>query len=184
MREYMRKRRATVKERSAAVPGPEWNREFQTLSPTVQAAITVEDIDRQELDFSSSDLDTGKLCDQLIGALKRFHYGDIRGLENGLLCQAHTLNRIFNLFVRRGCREGSWEYREMEFRIAFRAQSQYRATLATLAGIKNPTRVALVNQTNIAEGPQQVNNGRTASGTSVLREVMKSAKQTIGATAQ
>jgi hypothetical protein len=156
MREYMRRRRAASGQ--GAPPESEWTREFQALSPTVQAAITVEDIDRQQLDFASSDLDTGKLCDELVRGLKSFHYGDIRGLENGLYCQGNTLNRIFNLFVRRACREGSLEYRDMEFRIAFRAQSQYRATLATLAAVKNPARVAFVNQANIAHGPQQVNN--------------------------
>lgn len=159
MREYMRKRRLAAKRASAPDLESDWSPEFQTLSPTVQAAITVNDIDRAELDFASSNLDTGKLCELLVKALKRFHYGDIRGVENSLICQASTLDRIFNLFVRRACREGSWEYREMDFRIAFRAQSQFRATLATLAAIKSPARVAIVNQANIAHGPQQVNNG-------------------------
>ena len=104
------------------------------------------------------------MSEQLIKGLKRFHYGDIRGSENGLLCQAGTLNRIFNLFVRRACREVSAEYLELEFRIAFRAQSQYWATLATLATIKNPARLAFVNQANIANGPQQVNNRTKPAG--------------------
>jgi hypothetical protein len=43
---------------------------------------------------------------------------------------------------------------------ALRAQAQCRATLETLAGIKNPQPVAFVRQANIAHGPQQVNNGR------------------------
>lgn len=156
MREYMRKRRAAVKT-SHSRP---MSREFQTLSPTIQTAITIDEIDKAELDsFAASDLDLSGLADELVKGLKRFHFGDIRGVENGLLSQANTLNQIFHIFIRRGCREGSWEYREMEFRIAFRAQSQYRTTLATLAAIKNPARVAIVNQANIANGPQQVNNG-------------------------
>jgi hypothetical protein len=155
MREYMRKRRAAAKT-SQSRP---LSREFQTLSPTIQTAITIDEIDKAELDFAAaSDLDLSGLADELVKGLRRFHFGDIRGVENGLLSQANTLNQIFHIFIRRGCREGSWDYREMEFRIAFRAQSQYRATLATLAAIKNPARVAFVGQANIANGPQQVNN--------------------------
>ena len=40
-----------------------------------------------------------------------------------------------------------------------KAQSQCRATLETLAAVKNPQPVAFVQQANIAHGPQQVNNG-------------------------
>jgi hypothetical protein len=43
-------------------------------------------------------------------------------------------------------------------RLALRAQSQCRATLETLATIKNPP-VVFARQANIANGPQQVNNG-------------------------
>jgi hypothetical protein len=43
-------------------------------------------------------------------------------------------------------------------RLAFKAQSQCRATLETLATIKNPP-VLFAKQANIAAGHQQVNNG-------------------------
>ena len=46
-------------------------------------------------------------------------------------------------------------------RLALKAQSQCRATLETLAGIKNP--IPYIKQTNIANGPQQVNNGQIAA---------------------
>lgn len=39
-----------------------------------------------------------------------------------------------------------------------------RATIETLAEIKNPRAVAFVTQANIAHGPQQVNNGVPANG--------------------
>jgi hypothetical protein len=175
MREYMRKRRAAAKT-SQSRP---MTREFQTLSPTMQTAITIDEIDKAELDFAASGLDLDGLADELVKGLKRFHFGDIRGVENGLLSQANTLNQIFHIFTRRGCREGSWEYREMEFRIAFRAQSQYRATLATLAAVKNPARVAIVNQANIAHGPQQINNGGPAHDRRRSRRTDEAAKQTI-----
>jgi hypothetical protein len=42
-------------------------------------------------------------------------------------------------------------------RMVLKAQSQCRATLKTLATIKNPP-VVFARQANIAQGPQQVNN--------------------------
>ena len=43
-------------------------------------------------------------------------------------------------------------------RLALRAQSQCRATLETLAVLKNPP-VVYAKQANVTTGPQQVNNG-------------------------
>ncbi len=50
-------------------------------------------------------------------------------------------------------------------RMALKAQNQCRMTLETLAALKNP-RVIVAQQTNIANGPQQVNNGPPSSGDS------------------
>ena len=44
-------------------------------------------------------------------------------------------------------------------RLALKAQAQCRSTLEALAEIKNPRPVSFVKQANIANGPQQVNNG-------------------------
>jgi hypothetical protein len=46
---------------------------------------------------------------------------------------------------------------ETYLRLALKAQSQCRATLETLAAIRNPQPVAFVRQANIAHGPQQLN---------------------------
>jgi hypothetical protein len=42
--------------------------------------------------------------------------------------------------------------------MALRAQSQCRATLETLAAIKNPP-IVYARQANVTTGPQQINNG-------------------------
>ena len=47
---------------------------------------------------------------------------------------------------------------ECNMRMALRAQSQCRATLETLAAIKNPP-VLFARQANVTTGPQQINNG-------------------------
>jgi hypothetical protein len=44
-------------------------------------------------------------------------------------------------------------------RLALRAQSQMVTALEKLALIKNPPRPTFVQRANIANGPQQVNNG-------------------------
>jgi hypothetical protein len=48
---------------------------------------------------------------------------------------------------------------EIYLRLGLKAQGQCRATLQTLFEMKHPQPVAFVKQANIANGPQQVNNG-------------------------
>jgi hypothetical protein len=77
-----------------------------------------------------------------------------------LMTQAHTLDAIFNELARRAASNMGEYMNAMEryLRLALKAQSQCRATLETLATIKNPP-VIYAKQANIANGPQQVNNG-------------------------
>jgi hypothetical protein len=78
-----------------------------------------------------------------------------------LTTHAHTLDAIFNDLARRAkCAEYLSQF-EAYLRLGLNAQAQCRATLETLAAIKNPTPVAIVRQANIANGPQQVNNAPT-----------------------
>jgi hypothetical protein len=48
-------------------------------------------------------------------------------------------------------------------RVALKAQAQCRATLETLAAIKNPPLV-YAKQANVTTGPQQINNGTMRTG--------------------
>lgn len=88
--------------------------------------------------------------------------GDLGFAEDTLVAQAKTLDAIFNEMARRAaCNADDYlEATEIYLRLALKAQTQCRATLQTLADIKNPRPVAFVRQANIATGPQQVNNGR------------------------
>ena len=62
---------------------------------------------------------------------------------------------------------------------ALRAQSQCRATLETLATIKNPP--VFAKQANIARGPQQVNNGpMPAADPSRARETQNEPNRLLG----
>ena len=86
--------------------------------------------------------------------------GDLSAAERMLNAQAVALNAIFAELARRaalnmGAHLGATE---SYMRLALKAQSQSRATVETLAAIKNPP-VVFARQANIAHGPQQVNNG-------------------------
>lgn len=87
------------------------------------------------------------------------HGGDLKHAESTLTAQAATLDAIFNEMARRAALNmGEYlEATERYMRLALKAQGQCRATLETLAAIKNPP-VIFAKQANIANGPQQVNN--------------------------
>ncbi len=87
--------------------------------------------------------------------------GDLTDAETTLIAQAVALDSIFTELARRAAANmGQYlDATETYLRLAFKAQSQCRATLETLAEIKNPRAVAFVKQANIANGPQQINNG-------------------------
>lgn len=83
----------------------------------------------------------------------------MQGLESMLVVQANTLDMIFNQFARKAAFCEYLNQMQAHLSLALKAQAQCRATLEVLAEIKNPRPVAFVKQANIANGPQQVNNG-------------------------
>jgi hypothetical protein len=126
------------------------------LRPTVQAAITVREYEGRAFDSLKLDALVAELSAQANAA----NGGDLKRAEAMLVVQAHTLDAIFNSLARRAALNMG-EYlnaAETYLRLALKAQSQCRATLETLALIKNPHPVAFVRQQNIGVN-QQVNNG-------------------------
>ena len=85
--------------------------------------------------------------------------GDLGNIEAMLGSQATALNVMFAELARRAALNmGEYlDATETYLKLALRAQSQCRATLETLAAIRNPP-VIFAKQANIAHGPQQVNN--------------------------
>lgn len=131
-----------------------------SLRPTVQAALTLMEYNKNfgELSINTLMDDLGKQCELANG-------GDLRRAEAILTAQAHTLDALFHTLARRAALNMG-EYMnaaETYLRIALKAQTQCRATLETLAAIKNPQPIAFVRQANIAHGPQQVNNGAVSA---------------------
>lgn len=83
--------------------------------------------------------------------------GDLARTERMLATQLLTLDAMFNNLALRSTGHTNFKNIELLTRLALKAQSQARATAETLAAIKNP--MPYIRQTNIAQGPQQVNNG-------------------------
>lgn len=92
--------------------------------------------------------------------------GDLQAAERMLNAQAVALNAIFGELARRAAVNMGANLRAVEtyLRLGLKAQSQCRATVETLAAIKNPP-VVFARQANIAHGPQQVNNGSASDST-------------------
>jgi hypothetical protein len=100
------------------------------------------------------------LVTALTESAKRVNANNMQEVEATLISQATALNVMFGELSRRAAANmGEYlETSELYLRMAFKAQNQCRMTLETLSNIKNPP-VVYAKQANIANGPQQVNNG-------------------------
>ena len=128
------------------------------ISPIVRGAATTQAFSKI---FGETDLQS--LVDELGNQFIKVKEGNLTRAESLLTTQAHTLDAIFNELARRAALNMG-EYlntADRYLRLALKAQSQCRATLETLATIKNPP-VIYAKQANISNGPQQVNNGLPA----------------------
>ena len=92
--------------------------------------------------------------DKLTGKLRQ---NDLTAVEDMLFAQAIALQTLFVRLSEGALAAETIPNYDMKFRYALRAQSQCRATLETLATIKNPP-VLFARQANVSNGPQQVNN--------------------------
>lgn len=111
------------------------------------------------------EVDMVSLIEELGDKVHKIQDGDMHPVEAMLYGQAQALQSIFTNMARRSALNAG-EYinaSETYMKMALKAQSQCRATLETLAIVKNPQ--PYIRQANIAQGPQQVNNSyASASG--------------------
>lgn len=91
---------------------------------------------------------------------ERVNGNDLAAAEQMLMAQSVALNAIFAEMARRSALNmGQYpDFMERYMRLALKAQGQCRATVETLAAMKNPP-VVFAKQANISSGHQQVNNG-------------------------
>ncbi len=114
------------------------------------------------------ELDLAEIISVLNTKVAAVQGGDLREAEAILTAQALALNAIFTeMAICAGLNtKHSLDVVDRCLRLALKAQGQCRATLETLAALKNPSAAVFAQQANIAHGPQQVNNGvpaRTAT---------------------
>jgi len=103
-------------------------------------------------------LDVPELVNCLREQAATVNGGNMAQAEAALMNQATALQSLFARLIERGMSAEYMDHYETHLRLALRAQAQCRATLETLATIKNPP-IIYARQANIANGPQQVNNG-------------------------
>lgn len=122
--------------------------------PEVMAAVTIRA-------WTSDQHDINSLVKELETQSAAVRDGEMGRAESMLIAQAHTLDQLFSLLARRA-QLNAGEFLgacETYLRLAFKAQSQCRTTIETLAEMKNPMNGAYVRQANVAAGHQQINNG-------------------------
>jgi hypothetical protein len=92
------------------------------------------------------------------------HQGDLRDVEALLIAQAVALNAMFSkMSLLARANMVNLPVLDGLTRLALKAQGQSRATLETIAELRNPS-VVFARQANIAHGPQQVNNALVEPG--------------------
>lgn len=106
------------------------------------------------------ELDVSECLTALRAVTQRINGGDLSDAESLLAAQSIVLNTVFLELSRRAALNigEHLDVSDRYLRLALKAQSQCRATIETLALMKNPPAV-FARQANIANGPQQVNNG-------------------------
>ena len=104
-----------------------------------------------------ADMDVPAMIATLRDQGEAVNRGNLAQAEAMLMNQATALQTLFARLAERGMGCNDAVPFEINMRMALRAQAQCRATLETLANIKNPPTV-FARQANIAHGPQQVNN--------------------------
>lgn len=103
-------------------------------------------------------MDVPILMEELRNQAAAVNRGEMAQAEAMLMNQATALQSLFSRLTERALGNETLPAFEANMKMALRAQSQCRATLETLSAIKKPP-VIYAKQANIANGPQQVNNG-------------------------
>jgi hypothetical protein len=108
-------------------------------------------------------IDTPGMLAALRSTATAVNAGDMNRVEAMLMCQATALQTLFARLIERGVVQDSLPQYEAHMRLALKAQAQSRATLETLANVRNGPAI-YARQANVTTGgPMQVNNGPSSS---------------------
>jgi hypothetical protein len=138
------------------------------LSPYLSGAVVA---DAFQANIMGPDVDLMEMVNVLTENARQTQDGDLAHLEAMLLSQATGLQTIFTSLAKRAQMQTSQRNLEAFLGLAMKAQSQSRATIATLVDLKFPRQVAFMKQTNVSHGPQQVNNHTDPGARSRTEEI-------------
>lgn len=128
------------------------------LNPSATSALTLRKVMNEQLG-AVADFTLSGLMEELSAQCASVSAGNLERPEAWLVTQAQTLDALFQDLIRMAYDNmPRFDPAERLLRLAFKAQSQSRATIETLALVKNPPSATFVRQANLANGPQQVNN--------------------------
>jgi hypothetical protein len=130
------------------------------LLPSVNGAAVIE---AYQGNVMGKDTDMAGLIERLRDTFTEVKGGDLHNLEAMLLSQATALQTIFTSLARRASTQDRLPQYQTFLGLALKAQAQSRATISALVELKHPRQALFVKQANIAQGPQQVNNGNAAN---------------------
>lgn len=102
-------------------------------------------------------LDVPTLMEILRGQAKVVNRGDLAQTEAMLMNQATALQILFARLTEKAFSATQLPQFDSFMGMALRAQKQCRATIETLAVLKNPP-IVYAKQANVTTGPQQINN--------------------------
>lgn len=141
---------------SSSTPAQNIAKHVATVA-SIQAVTAIEAWTKHTI---NADLDLVALLDKIEAQIEAVRNGDMTEVEAMLFGQALTLQATFTALSRRAAANVGLNVNvtDIYLKLALRAQGQCRATLETLAEIKNPRSVAFIKQGNFAQN-QQINHG-------------------------
>ena len=125
-------------------------------SPSLNAAIVMDAYQGN----IAGEVNLMALIESLQESTDKTKAGDLSNLEAMLIGQATALQTMFTSLAKRASHQEYLTQYGVYMTLALKAQAQSRATISALVDLKYPKQSAtFVKQANIANGPQQVNNG-------------------------
>lgn len=126
----------------------------------MSAGVVMNAIVGREFSAKLGSLDLTECVSHMSAAAEQATSGDLRGQEAILSAQVVSLNAIYTecVTLAKGNIHQGLDVFDRLMRIGLKAQSQSRATAESLALMQSPPTV-FAKQANIANGPQQINNG-------------------------
>lgn len=127
------------------------------IKPSINTAIV---IDAFQGNLLGKDIPLMEMVNALRDSMKDVEKGDMSVIEAMLVGQATALQTVFTSLSKRAALQTGLKQYEVMLNLALKAQNQSRTTIQTLIELKFPRHATFVKQANIANGPQQVNNGQ------------------------